>query len=155
MVDHTVADQPPVIAAQSAATGNGDNHHWHSARHLALIAAADRLETVIPVFYDGEEMIEGAKGWAEDTQAVLAAVRRYGAALHAIRLLSGDYKSPVMDAWDAARAWLKRNPGSGASMPRDIMEAGLGLIWEAADDALNVRSEATITDAGPASGTTP
>lgn len=59
------------------------------------------------------------------------------AALERIMFLASDPKSPVMDAWDAARAWLKEHGDDGASMPRDIMESGLSEIYEFALEALS------------------
>lgn len=43
--------------------------------------------------------------------------------------------SPVMDAWDHARELLLVE-GNIGSLPRDVMETGLGEFWEVADDAL-------------------
>jgi hypothetical protein len=55
-------------------------------------------------------------------------------ALENIKFLSGDSASPVMDAWDNARTHLLN--GVRGSLPRDIMEAGLSIIYEAATEAL-------------------
>lgn len=59
-------------------------------------------------------------------------------ALERIKHLSGDWNSPVMDAWDRSRAALLS--GNKGSLPRDIMEAALSEIWEVAEEASRLLS---------------
>lgn len=87
----------------------------------------------------GAFSIEQRRVATAEAQLQAANTREQGMreALEKVKWLASDWRSPVMAAWDSARASLLG--GNRGSHPRDTMELGLSEIYEVADEALRPR----------------